>query len=160
MAMKPLVAFYSRTGTTKILAQVISEVLACETEEIFDTKNRSGVFGLLSAAWDGGFKRATPIKETKKDPALYDIVILGTPIWNSAMAPAMRTYISEYRDCLKEVAFFCTCGGSGQKRVFEEMEELSGKKPAAVLEVTKGEVKKKKHGPKIDQFLKLIEARP
>jgi flavodoxin len=159
MAMKPLVAFYSRTGTTRILAQVIAEVLACETEEIFDTKNRSGVFGLLSAAWDGGFKRATPIQETEKDPALYDIVILGTPIWNSRMACAMRTYISEHRDRLKEVAFFCTCGGSGQKRAFEEMEELSGKKPIAVLEITKQEVKKKKHGPKVDQFLQMIETK-
>jgi len=159
MTKKALVAFYSRTGTTRVLARAVSEVLGCETEEGFDMKNRLGVFGLLGAAWDAGFRRTTPIRETGKDPSLYDIVILGTPIWNSRMAPAMRTYISEQRDRLKEVAFFCTSGGSGQKTAFEEMEELSGKRPIAVLEITKGEVKQKQHGPKIDQFLQAIEAK-
>ncbi|GAH94463.1 unnamed protein product, partial [marine sediment metagenome] len=37
-------------------------------------------------------------------------MILGTPIWNRRMTPAIRTYISDNKDKFRSVAFFCTYG--------------------------------------------------
>ena len=77
-----------------------------------------------------------------------------------AITVADRSGMGATRQVMEHKGVLAMAGELGfETLVFEEMEELSGKKPAAVLEVTKEEVKKKKHGPKIDQFLKLIEAR-
>jgi flavodoxin len=67
--MKILVAFYSRSGRTKKVAEAISETLKCDREEIFDIKSREGVVGFLSAGTDANLRRLTAIKEIKNNPS-------------------------------------------------------------------------------------------
>jgi flavodoxin len=64
--MKILVIYYSRSGKTKKVAETISDILKCDKEEIFDTKNRKGTPGFLSAGTDANLRRLTAIKEIKK----------------------------------------------------------------------------------------------
>lgn len=106
---KSLVVYYSRTGTTRNVGKAIAETLDCDTEEIFDMKKRTGVLGWIRAGKDA--KKLTNIKEVTKDPAQYDVVVLGSPTWNNTFVPAIRTYISQYKDRFKKVAFFCTQDG-------------------------------------------------
>ena len=61
--MKSLVIFYSRTGNTKKVAENIANDLNCDIEEIFDTKNRAGSIGWLSAGKDANTKKLTTLKE-------------------------------------------------------------------------------------------------
>jgi flavodoxin len=68
--VKPLVVFYSRTGTTKKVAETISNILKCDVEEVFDTKNRAGVLGWLRSGRDAGSKKPTAIEKAKKNPDL------------------------------------------------------------------------------------------
>ena len=56
--MKTLVVFYSRTGTTKKVGENIAKILKCDSEEIFDTKDRMGVVGYMQAGKDAMFKNA------------------------------------------------------------------------------------------------------
>jgi flavodoxin len=126
--MKTLVAFYSRTGNTKKVAEKIAAKLNANVEEIIDKKKRSGIFGWFGAAWDAAKKRFTVI-ETKFNPEEYDLVIIGTPVWASDISPAVRTYINNYK--LKNIALFCTYGCSVGK-TFESIEELEIK-PLATL---------------------------
>ena len=77
--MKALVVFYSRTGATKQVAEALAESLNCDSEELIDTKKRGGPLGFLSAGKDAKAKKLTKLKDIKRDPALYDLVILGTP---------------------------------------------------------------------------------
>jgi flavodoxin len=151
--MKPLVAYYSRSGTTKKVAETISAALNCDSEEIIDTKNRKGLWGWLTSGRDAVRKRLTVIKETKLDPAGYEIVILGTPDFGSRMAAAVRTYISQNRDRFKQVAFFCTAGGTNVEGLLADMEEFSGKKPLVTLALTTEEVKKGNYEEKAKQFV-------
>lgn len=150
--MKVLVVFYSRTGTTRKVAESISRILGCDVEEIFDTKNRSGIWGYLMAGRDAMLGRLTVIREIKKDPALYDIVIIGTPVWAYTMSMPIRTYLSQNKDKLRKVAFFCTQGGSGSKGAFRQMEELCGKKPAKTRALKTREVVKGEHLQKVREF--------
>jgi menaquinone-dependent protoporphyrinogen IX oxidase len=50
--------------------------------------------------------RLTVIGEPEKDSASYDLVVVGTPIWAGAVAPAIRTYLSQNKERLKRVASF------------------------------------------------------
>ncbi|MFX1329671.1 MAG: flavodoxin family protein [Promethearchaeota archaeon] len=156
--MKPLLVFYSRTGRTKQVAKIISEGLNCDYEEIIDTKKRTGFFiGFLRSGYDAMKENLTVIKEVEKNPEIYDLIILGTPIWGSRMTPAIRTYISENKSKFKNVAFFCTEGGDQGFKAFEGMALLCEKEPLSTLEVSKIEIKKGLHSEKINSFFQELQ---
>ena len=155
--MTTLIIFYSRTGTTRKVAEIISESLSCDIEEIFDEKNRSGSIGYAKAGKDAMRKKLTTLKQYTKDPGSYDLTIIGTPIWAWNMSTPIRTYITENKDKFKKVAFFCTEGSSGGDKCFENMAELCDKEPVATLELTAKEIKKDLHLTKTKEYTnKLI----
>jgi len=155
--IKILVVFYSRSGRTKKVAETISDILKCDKEEIFDTKNRKGFFGFSSAGNNAIVKRFTIIKEIKKAAFLYDLVIIGTPIWAGNISTPIRTYISSNKNNFKKVAFFCTRLGSDSKEVFDDMKNLSQKSPLALLELTSREVARDQYMQKVKEFIKNLK---
>jgi len=156
--MKALTVFYSRSGKTKKIAQAIATQLKCDIEEIFDTKNRNGIAGFLSAGTDANLKKLTILKDIKMNPSLYDIVIIGTPVWSSNISTPIRTYISLYRKEMKEVAFFCNRLGSDAQKIFADMENLCQKTPIARLELTSREIVRELYTDKIKIFMENIKA--
>jgi flavodoxin len=145
--MKALVVYYSRTGITKQVAQAVADALSgrqdneVDVEEVIDTKDRSGAMGYVLAGKDAAMKVNTPIRPVRYNPADYDLVIVGTPVWAFNVSAPIRSYLTERGQSAKRVAFFCTMGGSGDQRALAEMEALAGKKPLAVLTVLEKTVK-------------------
>ena len=150
---KTLLVYYSRTGTVRSVAQTMSRMLACDVEELIDTKNRFGVSGYLGAALDAGFHRLTTLKSMVHDPRNYDLVIVGTPVWNASVSAPVRTYLTLNKGCFKNVAFFCTFGGSGARRAFRQMGEICGKRPIRSLEIREAEVKRGRHFDHVRAFV-------
>ena len=153
---RTLLVYYSRTGTTREVAQEISTILACDVEEIVDTKNRQGVFGYLRSGFDAAFRRLTKLEPVRHDPASYDLIIVGTPVWNASLSAPVRTYLTMHRGQLKNVAFFCTYGGSGSRRVFRQMSEISGKSPLDVLDVREADVKRRTYVDHVKAFVSTV----
>lgn len=154
--MKQLVVLYSRTGVTKKVGLKLAEILKCDFEEIIDMKNRDGPIGYLMAGKDATMKKLAKIKEIEKNPAAYDIVIIGTPVWAFTMAPAIRTYTTLNKENFKKVAFFCTSQGSGGKGPFKHMEELCGQEPIALLDLKMKEVNDGEFEEKVKEFANKI----
>jgi flavodoxin len=154
--MKTLVVFYSRDGTTRKVANTVSEVLKCDTEELVDKRKRIGFFGYMRAGFDATFRRLTTIEEPKKDPNSYELIVIGTPIWSSKMAPAIRTYLIKHKDQLKNVAFFCSTGSGRNDNMFAEMQSICNKKPIATLEIQTDEVPQGKYMDKVEDFIQEI----
>jgi len=154
--MKALVAYYSRTGTTRKAAKGVSKFLKCDAEEILDTKDRSGPVGYLLAGKDATLKRLTKLKQTEKSPLAYDLVVIGTPVWAFTVSAPVRTYIHENKGRLKKVAFFCTMEGTGGSGAFREMEKLCGKKPVGLLELKAKEVWNERHIENLKKFCREI----
>ena len=138
--MKMLVVYYSRTGHTGTVAGELAKELQCDKEEIIDTVNRSGPIGWLRSGRQASSSTLTKLKPLEKDPAQYDIVIIGTPVWAANVSTPVRTYIVENKEKFKKVAFFCTLGNRGAEKTLENMAELSGKKPEGTLAVTAKEL--------------------
>jgi flavodoxin len=151
--MKALVVFYSRTGATKQVAEALAESLNCDSEELIDTKKRGGPLRFLSAGKDAKAKKLTKLKDIKRDPALYDLVILGTPIWAGTLSSAARTYVANNKSKFKRVAFFCTHGGGESQQLFAEMEALCERRPVSILALQEKEVKTGTYQGKIRQFV-------
>jgi hypothetical protein len=130
-----LVVYYSRTGHTRQVASEIAAALGADLEEIVDPTPRSGLFGYLRCGREAYFRRLAPIVKGLHDPAHYDIVVIGTPIWNASLSSPVRSYVRRHRTALRHVAFFLTCGGFAIERVFLQMAEECGRSPAARLAV-------------------------
>lgn len=124
--MKILVAFYSRDGHTKKAGEIIAKDLNADIDEIEDKKPRKGIIGFLRAGYDATRGKTTEIKFSK-NPADYDFVILGSPVWIGRVTPAVRTYLLKNRNSIKKVAFFVTCA-SREGKCLMQMKEIYGGK--------------------------------
>jgi flavodoxin len=155
--MKTLVVYYSRTGTTKQLAETIAAKLHADTEEIIDTKNRAGPIGWIMAGKDGSSEATTVIEQTKHDPRDFDVVIIGTPIWAGKMASGVRTYILQKEEELGEIAFFITAGSEKVGQCFLGLEQVAGHSPVAKLSLTTKEVRGSDISGKVEAFANEVK---
>ena len=136
---KILLVFYSRDGATKKVAEAIARELRCEMEELVDYANREGIFGYLRSGFEAALRRKAHIKPIQHDPARYETVIVGTPVWANNMAPAVRTFLSDQANKIRRIVFFCTCDNSARK-AFSEMERVAHKRPIIALQVKTSEI--------------------
>ncbi|MHA1951311.1 MAG: flavodoxin family protein, partial [Candidatus Thorarchaeota archaeon] len=70
--MKVLVTYYSRTGTTKLVGELIAKAMGAETDEIVDVKERLGPVNYMRAARDAAGMKPTKIEYTQ-NPDDYDV---------------------------------------------------------------------------------------
>lgn len=134
-----LVVCYSRSGLTRRVADAIAARLGCDVEELVDAVDRRGLFGYFRAGFDAFFGRATSLVPIRHDPREYDVIIVGTPVWDRSLPPAPRTYLLEHQSDFRQVAFFCTEERFGAGRVFRQMTAACGRAPLAVLAIHRDE---------------------
>ncbi|HTY74310.1 MAG TPA: flavodoxin [Candidatus Nanoarchaeia archaeon] len=126
--MKSLVVYYSRTGNAKFVAQTVAAELGSDLEEIVDTKNRAGKLGWISASRDASGGKQTSISPMTRNPADYDLIIVGTPVWAWRPTPAIRTYFANNNLTGKKIALFFTMD-SNPRQAAEKTKALA---PGAV----------------------------
>jgi flavodoxin len=122
--MRSLVVYYSRTGNAKFVAEEIASELRADTEEVTDLKDRRGWLGFLRAGYDATLGKETKIERTQKLPSDYDLIVVGTPVWNSRVTPAIRTYLKENDFSGKKVAVFSTNDGRGNEKTLAMLRSL------------------------------------
>ena len=156
MAKKKILAvFYSRSGYTKKVIEALSKATGCAVEELVDNEKRRGIFGFIKSGREATQKKLVKLNPLRYNPADYDLVVIGTPVWASTMASAVRTFIVENKGKLKNVAFITTSGGSDTK-TFDALEELSGKKPVATCNFIRKELSGEALKRKIDNFVSKL----
>lgn len=155
---KILIVFYSRSGTTKKVAEMLAQKLGAEIEEIKDTVDRTGAKGYLISGRDATLKKLTTLQPSQHNPADYDLVIIGTPIWGWNLSVPVRTYLEEHKNDFKAAALFCAMGGSGDKRAGEEFEKIVGKKPLALIGIITKEIVTDNFENKVDQFVAELDS--
>lgn len=148
-------AYYSRTGNTRKVASLLAEKLSAELEEIKEALSDTKSF--FSAAWQARKKYCPPLLPQKFNPSDYHLVIIGTPVWAFTMASPVRTFLVVHRERLPIVAFFCTLGGYGSKKTFQEMEKVAGKKPLACLSIREKDIRSDNLLPQVEEFVQKID---
>ena len=109
---KPLIVCYSRTGTSRIVADALVEYLSGTIEAIQSTKNRDGFLGVLTCVLDQLLERDDILKPLDKDPKNYDPVIIVAPIWIGKLSSPARTFIKQAGLQGKDIYLFLTYNGS------------------------------------------------
>jgi menaquinone-dependent protoporphyrinogen IX oxidase len=142
---KVLVVYFSRTGTTRLLASAIATMLGADLEEICDCSNREGPGGYLRSLLDAIRKRQVQVVPAGLDVSAYDLVVIGSPVWAGSVSAPVRSYLIENRARLAQVAFFCSFGGRGADKALHEMRELVGKPVVAECKVTAAEARQGAH---------------
>ena len=154
---KTLIVYYSRTGNTEKVAKAIAETLHADLDAIRDVKSRDGIFGYLRSGREAWRQQLTDIQPIENSPEYYDLIVLGTPVWAGKPSSPMRTYISKHSGQLKNVAFFCTEGGSGAEKVFCHMEDLCARRPLASMTVTERDLKTGSYSQAVAAFAQSLQ---
>ena len=125
---KKLVAFFSASGTTKKVAQMIAEEAKADLFEIepmipytradldwMNKKSRSSV--------EMSDKKYRPeIMEKEIDMSSYDEIFLGFPIWWYVAPTIINTFLGTYDFSGKKIVLFATSGGSGFGNTVKELQ--------------------------------------
>lgn len=139
--MKVMIAFFSRTGHTERVAREMAAWCGADLEQIQDLGvAHSGLMGYLQCGWQAIFGTHVAIRPASHDPGRYDLVVIGTPVWNWSLAAPVRTFTQTHAARFKRVAFFCTEGGSGDQRVFGQLQSLCNQAPLATLAINEHEL--------------------
>lgn len=152
---KVLVVYYSRHNHTKMACEAIAQKLGADVEEIHDTKKRDHLFGWFQGAFDEELRTPTTISPPTKHPKDYDLVILGTPIWDGVV-PAVKAYATQYKKALKRVAFVITFGASAENASYV-LSEILGTRSLATLELQDREIVRKEADAKIEAFIQKLK---
>ena len=124
---KKLVAFFSASGTTKKVAEMIAEEAKADLFEIepkvpytkadldwMNKKSRSSV--------EMSDKKYRPeIMKKEMDMSSYDEILLGFPIWWYVAPNIINTFLESYDLSGKTVVPFATSGGSGMGKTNEKL---------------------------------------
>jgi flavodoxin len=128
--MKTLVIYYSYEGTTKRMADMIAIKYGFDVERL-EVVNEKRKKGIMKYVWGGGQvlqKKEPELKELRHSINDYDRIIIGTPVWASSFAPAIRSFLKQNEIKGKEVAFFCTYMGGEGHTLADFREELKENK--------------------------------
>lgn len=157
-----LVVFYSRTGVTRLVARQLARRLGADLLDIHDVRPRDGMLGYMRSALEAMHATLPEIARTAIDPADYDLVVLGTPVWASHVSSPVRRFLHGPANSLRRrrVAFFCTMGEHGADGAFHDMRDLIGKDAEATCALLDRDILQEKHLPVLDAFAaKLTKAR-
>jgi len=151
--MKALVAYYSRTNITEKLAKEIAKESGADLEKVTTNVKYTGKIGYARAGKDAMTEKIIDINELKHDPADYDIIYLGGPVWASKAATPLISYMKQNEGKFKNVKFFATAGKSGFEQTFAQMQKYVAKSPLKTLALTTKEVKNNDYTEKLAEFL-------
>ena len=125
---KILVAYFSASGVTKKIAEMLAKEANADLYEIkpeipytkedlnwMDKTSRSSI-----EMGDKSFRPA--IVKDELDPSRYDQILLGFPIWWYVAPTIVNTFLESYDFTGKNITLFATSGGSGFGKTAEELQ--------------------------------------
>ena len=124
---KPLVAYFSATGTTAKAARIIADVTGGTLYEITPTQ----AYTSADLDWNDRRSRSSvemndpqsrpEMKDTEIDMAAYSVVFIGYPIWWDLAPRIINTFIESQDLTGKTIVPFATSGGSGINNSVREL---------------------------------------
>ncbi|AZO46267.1 flavodoxin [Mesorhizobium sp. M7D.F.Ca.US.005.01.1.1] len=129
---KVLVAYYTRTGNTRVIARQISRALGADIFEIRTVdpypEDYEEQVAVAEQQRESGFE--PPLAATVPDIKSCETVFLGFPIWGMTAPSVIRSFLSKHDLSGKTLVPFITHGGYG---LGQSLKVLADHAPAARL---------------------------
>lgn len=126
---KILVAYFSHSGNTKVIAEYIKNATGADIFEIQPVKDYpkdyNTVVDQAKKEINSNFK--PELKAKVENIGQYDLIFIGSPNWWSTVAPPVNTFLSEYDLSGKTVIPFMTHGGGGFGHSIADIKKLCPK---------------------------------
>jgi hypothetical protein len=118
------VVYFSRTGTSKKIAEKIADKLACEIIQIKDNMNWNGVFGFIKAGFYSSTDRDVKIEIQGNLDAADELIVVG-PMWAGGIASAVRAFLKTTP--LDKVHLVVTSNGSnlGKRSGYKSVHDIA-----------------------------------
>lgn len=154
---KKLVAYFSASGVTEKVANMIAETAGADIYEIkpeipyttadlnwMDKKSRSSV--------EMSGKTIRPaIADTDANVEAYDEIVIGFPIWWYVAPTIINTFLESYDFSGKKIVLFATSGGSGFGNT---VSELTPSAPGA--QIVEGKLLNRADKQTIEKFVETL----
>lgn len=111
--MKKLIVFYSYTGNTKKIANMIKEKLDCDILELEPLVPFSDDYDEVVNEYQNNSinNREVPINDININLNDYDEVIIGTPVWWYTISPVVTAFLKQNDLSNKKVYMYATNAG-------------------------------------------------
>jgi len=115
---RALVAYFSHSGNTRIIAQRIREYIGGDIFEIVTvSKYPENYNSVVEQARKEAVSKYLPeLKTTVENMVSYNTIIVGYPNWWGTIPRPIAKFLSDYDFSGKSIAAFCTHEGSGLGR--------------------------------------------
>lgn len=121
-----LIVYYSRSGNTRKIANLIHQEVGGTLHEIRPEVPYPNAYNATveqaKKEIQAGYKPA--LQSTLDHIESYDTIFVGSPNWWSTIAPPVATFLSEYDVSGKTIVPFCTHGGGGLGRIVQDIAKL------------------------------------
>lgn len=129
--MKCLVAYYSKTGNNKYLAERLAQALKCDIEAIKPRMNLFPILMLFTLT-----KVSLGVRAIKNKVTDYDHIIVCGPIWMGRLISPLRDFLIKFNKNNNKLFFVTCCGSSdaakegkfGYARVFQVIKKVFGER--------------------------------
>ena len=148
--------YYSHSGSTRAVGEMIAQQLGADVEEIVDLRQRRGVLHFMASGFRAVTGRTTVIREPRLDPRAYDLVIVGTPVYSGSVSSPVLSYLGHHRGILPRVAFFLTGADPDNQQVFPKMMAAAGTEAIATLAVHTPTVAAGDHAKQVTAFCQTL----
>ena len=114
-AGKILIAYYSRTGNTRSVANEIQKNVGGDIFEIKTNHSYPDEYQATTAQAknEKNSKFRPPLASEVANIDSYDVIFVGYPIWWGTMPMVVFSFLEKYNFAGKTIIPFCTHGGSG-----------------------------------------------
>lgn len=121
-----LIAYFSRTGNTRAIAEFIQRGTGGDLFEIVPLTPYPEACDEVTAQAQQELAEGhrPPLKEGVDDMAGYGVLFIGSPIWWGTLAPPVMTFLESHDLSGKAIIAFVTHGGSGLSSSAGDLREL------------------------------------
>ena len=128
MSKKALIIYYSWSGNTRTIAEIIQQQIDGELFELKPEIPYSSNYSECTKQAKNEIKSGfTPqLKVLPENLENYDTILIGSPNWWSTMAPPVASFLKQADLSGKTIAPFFTHGGGGKGRYVSDIKKLCG----------------------------------
>ena len=154
---KTLVVYFSASGTTRKIAEMIAEVgdfslYEITPKELYTSDDLNWMNKKSRSSVEMSNKKIRPeITDTDAHIKEYDTIILGFPIWWYVAPTIVNTFLEKYDFSGKKIVLFATSGGSGFGNTVKE-----SKPSAPGAEIVEGKLLNRANKQEIEKWVKSL----